>query len=87
MDQNKLSVYAQSKQETCISNDKIPKNLYEKYGVNCGLRDKNGKGVLTGLTRISKIVSFKDQDGKKVPCDGELWYRGYNIHKIGRAHV
>ncbi len=44
MDQNKLSVYAQSKQETCISNDKIPKNLYEKYGVNCGLCDKNEKG-------------------------------------------
>ena len=85
MDQNKLSVYAQSKQETCISNDKIPKNLYEKYGVNCGLRDKNGKGVLTGLTRISKIVSFKDQDGKKVPCDGELWYRGYNIHTLIRS--
>lgn len=85
MDQNKLSVYAQSKQETCISNDKIPKNLYEKYGVNCGLRDKNGKGVLTGLTRISKIVSFKDQDGKKVPCDGKLWYRGYNIHTLIRS--
>ena len=85
MDQNKLSVYAQSKQETCISNDKIPKNLYEKYGVNCGLRNKNGKGVLTGLTRISKIVSFKDQDGKKVPCDGELWYRGYNIHTLIRS--
>ena len=85
MDQNKLSVYAQSKQETCIVNDKIPKSLYEKYGVNCGLRDKNGKGVLTGLTRISKIVSFKDQDGKKVPCDGELWYRGYNIYTLIRS--
>ena len=85
MDQNKLSVYAQSKQETCIANDKIPKSLYEKYGVNCGLRDKNGKGVLTGLTRISKIVSFKDQDGKKVPCDGELWYRGYNIYTLIRS--
>lgn len=85
MDQNKLSVYAQSKQETCIANDKIPKSLYEKYGVNCGLRDKNGKGVLTGLTKISKIVSFKDQDGKKAPCDGELWYRGYNIYTLIRS--
>ena len=44
MDQNKLSVYAQSKQETCIANDKIPK-----------------------------------------PCDGELWYRGYNIYTLIRS--
>lgn len=85
MDEKKLSLYAQEKQDLCVTNDWIPKEMYEKYGVNCGLRDKNGKGVLTGLTRISKIVSFKEKDGRKEPCDGELWYRGYNIYSLIRS--
>ncbi len=50
--------------------------------MNRGLRDINGKGVLTGLTTISQIVSFKDVDGVKAPCDGELWYRGYDVREL-----
>lgn len=61
--------------------------LFQEYGVNRGLRDVNGKGVLTGLTRISKIVSFKDENGKQVPCDGELWYRGYNVKTLIKSIV
>ena len=37
--------------------DLIENDLFIKYDVKRGLRDLNGKGVLTGLTRISKIVS------------------------------
>ena len=29
--------------------------LYDAYGVKRGLRDKNGKGVLAGLTEISQV--------------------------------
>ena len=25
------------------------------------------------------------KDGKKIPCDGELWYRGYNIYTLIRS--
>ena len=53
-----LTTYAESKQNMCIENDTISDGLFQEYGVNRGLRDVNGKGVLTGLTRISKIVSF-----------------------------
>lgn len=63
-------------------NDYIAPRLYDEYGVNRGLRDDRGVGVLTGLTNISKIVSSKVQDGKKVPCDGELWYRGYRVENL-----
>ena len=68
--------YAASKKVLCMDHDKISDDLYKKYGVNRGLRDVNGKGVLTGLTTISKMVSFKDVDGVQTPCEGELWYRG-----------
>lgn len=60
-----LANYAASKQNMCITNDTISDRLFQEYGVNRGLRDVNGKGVLTGLTRISKIVSFKDENGNR----------------------
>lgn len=78
----KIYSYVKKQESICVNNDAIAPELYEEYGVNRGLRDKNGNGVLTGLTSISKIVSFKKADGKKVPCDGALWYRGYNIKSI-----
>lgn len=83
MDIEKIAKYSSNQQPICVKNDTIEDALFEKYGVNRGLRDINGKGVLTGLTRISKIVSFTSgPDGKQVPCPGELWYRGYNIKKL-----
>ena len=66
----------------CKRNDNISPRLYSEYDVKLGLRDTNGNGVLTGLTNISKITSFKYENGRKVPCDGELWYRGYNIKNL-----
>ncbi|MDY4588213.1 MAG: citrate/2-methylcitrate synthase [Oscillospiraceae bacterium] len=78
----RINEYAAEKQKLCKEHDTISDTLFKEYGVNRGLRDLNGKGVLTGLTRISKIVSFKEEDGERVPCDGELWYRGYNINTL-----
>lgn len=77
-----LELYTAEKQSMCIANDTISDRLFKEYSVNRGLRDENGKGILTGLTRISKIVSFKNIDGEHVPCDGELWYRGYNVKTL-----
>lgn len=78
-----LTNYAEEKKNMCIQNDTISDSLFQEYGVNRGLRDVNGRGVLTGLTRISKIVSFhSDEQGKTIPCDGQLWYRGYNVRSL-----
>ena len=63
-------------------NSIIDPSLYSKYNVKRGLRDLDGKGVLTGLTDISTIIQNKEVDGKLVPCDGELYYRGYNVNDI-----
>lgn len=68
--------------ELCRKNDGIDPELYTKYDVKRGLRDLNGKGVLAGLTEISEIISSKEVDGHTVPCDGELYYRGYNINDL-----
>lgn len=78
----RINDYTREKETICRKNDEIPYELYDRYGVNKGLRDVNGNGVLAGLTHISKIVSSKMVDGKKTLCDGELWYRGYRVEKL-----
>lgn len=71
----------------CETNYKIEPELYEKYEVKRGLRDKSGVGVMAGLTKISQIESSKTIDGKKVPCEGRLLYRGYNINDLVRGYI
>ncbi|MDE6700164.1 MAG: citrate synthase, partial [Acetatifactor sp.] len=66
----------------CREADQIDLTLFDRYEVQRGLRDKNGNGVLTGLTNISRIESFKMVDGVKTPCDGKLWYRGYDCIEL-----
>lgn len=77
-----ISNYANSQSELCKKNDYIDPELYRKYDVNSGLRDVNGKGVITGLTNISQVLAFRDIDGVKTPIDGELWYRGYRVNSL-----
>ncbi len=60
----------------------IDPSLYIEYDVKRGLRDSNGKGVLTGLTEISDVVSYDIIDGKKIPCEGRLYYHNYNVKDL-----
>lgn len=82
MKKSEIIEYIAGKEVLCQKNDAIDPKLYDEYGVKKGLRDKNGNGVLAGLTNISKIVSSKTEDGQKIPCDGELWYRGYRVEEL-----
>lgn len=68
--------------EKCIENSNIDPQLYTVNEVKRGLRDLDGRGVLTGLTEISTINSTKVVDGAETPCEGELYYRGINIHEL-----
>ena len=82
MDMTQLNDYTTRSEAVCRRNDTISPRLYDEYGVKKGLRDENGNGVLAGLTNISKITSSKIVDGKKLPCDGQLWYRGYRVEDL-----
>ena len=77
--------YFQDQAALCAENDVISRELYAEFGVKTGLRDENGKGVLTGLTNISEVTAFKYLDGVKTPCDGELLYRGYDVRDLIRG--
>lgn len=68
--------------EKCLKNGRIDTSLYDKYDVKKGLRNKNGTGVLTGLTEIGEVKSYTIDDGEMIPCKGKLYYRGVDIEDI-----
>ena len=71
----------------CKDNSRINSQLYIEKHVKRGLRDIDGNGVVAGLTNISEIISKKIVDGKEVSCDGELYYRGYDIHELVKGFM
>ena len=79
---NIVERYVARQAAVCEEKGRISKDLFVEYGVKQGLRDEKGKGVLTGLTNISQIIAFKNIDGERVPCDGELLYRGYDVKTL-----
>lgn len=83
----KVTPEMESLTQVCVENSKMDPSLYGKYDVKRGLRDVNGKGVLAGLTQISSICSTDVVDGKTVPCEGRLYYRGYDIHELTQGFL
>lgn len=79
---SKITPQIDSLAKLCVQNSNIDPKLYEVHQVKRGLRDLDGKGVVTGLTEISTILSSKTVDGEIVPCEGELYYRGIDINKL-----
>ena len=68
--------------ELCLENLRIDTDLFTKYEVKRGLRDINGKGVLAGLTDVSKIQSYIVDDNDMIPCEGKLYYQGVDVEDI-----
>ncbi|NLC17495.1 MAG: citrate/2-methylcitrate synthase [Clostridiales bacterium] len=73
--------------ELLYKDNRIDPDLYLEHKVYRGLRDLEGKGVLTGLTKISEIESFRLEDGKKVFIDGKLYYRGYDVQELVNGFI
>ncbi|MBR1704765.1 MAG: citrate/2-methylcitrate synthase [Clostridia bacterium] len=65
-----------------VANSIIDPALYQQYNVKRGLRDRDGKGVLTGLTEISEVWGHQVIDGVDTEIDGILRYRGYNVEDL-----
>ena len=65
------------------SNNKIQEQNYIEKDVKRGLRNANGTGVVVGLTHIGEVVGYeKDEKGNKVPLEGKLFYRGYDVEDL-----
>ncbi|MDR0998096.1 MAG: citrate/2-methylcitrate synthase [Treponema sp.] len=68
-------------------NDYIDGDLYGRYNVKRGLRNADGTGVLVGLTRIGDVHGYIIDEGEKIPQEGRLFYRGYNVEDLVRGAV
>ena len=74
--------------EICKKNKSINPELYAQYDVKRGLRDINGKGVLAGLTEIGEIHAYDTlSDGSSKPCDGKLYYHGYDVEDLIKGFI
>ncbi|MBQ0109129.1 MAG: citrate synthase, partial [Clostridiales bacterium] len=66
-----------------LENDSLfDDKLYAKFGVKRGLRNSDGTGVLAGITRVSNVHGYYIDEFERVPCEGELYYRGINVNDI-----
>ena len=65
---------------SCFSDE-----LYSRYGVKRGLRNPDGTGVPAGITRVSNVHGYLIDEYEKLPCRGELYYRGINVRDIIEA--
>lgn len=80
---SQITPYIKKMAEISKENNNIKPEMYKQYNVNKGLRDSEGKGVVTGLTEISFIKSKEIlEDGTVVPCHGQLSYRGLDINSL-----
>ena len=73
--------------ELCRAQSTIDHTLYAVKDVKRGLRDLNGNGVVAGLTQISEINAFRYENGRKIPIEGELFYRGIPIEKLTSGFI
>lgn len=76
--EEKLKAYAEEIEEAT----RIDKEIYEKYSIKRGLRNKNGTGVLVGVTKVGDVCGYQIKDGEKLPTQGELYYRGYPLTSL-----
>ena len=64
----------------------IDPKLYKEYNVKRGLRNEDGRGVLTGLTRVAEIQSYTVAEDEHItPTDGVLYYRGIDVRELVRG--
>ncbi|MDR1135074.1 MAG: citrate/2-methylcitrate synthase [Clostridiales Family XIII bacterium] len=66
-----------------IKNNKIDAAFYNKWDVKRGLRNADGSGVVVGLTRVGDVHGYETGgSGGKIPSDGKLFFRGYDVEDI-----
>ena len=78
--------YVSSLSEHLRSEYIINEEFYQSYNVKRGLRNADGTGVMAGVTRIGSVRGYVIEDGERVPMPGRLYYRGYDLMDIVKAH-
>lgn len=65
----------------------IPPGYYDRFEVKRGLRNRDGSGVMAGLTKVCSVEGYYIDDGERKPIEGRLIYRGIDINDLVDACV
>ena len=68
------------------NNNQIPPEYYDLYSVKRGLRNADGTGVVAGITKVCNVHGYLISEGERIPHDGELTYRGYNVESLVKGY-
>jgi citrate synthase len=60
----------------------VPQEAFENYRVKRGLREKDGTGVMAGVTKVGNVHGYVVYEGEKRADDGKLEYRGFDMTKM-----
>lgn len=77
MEERKLALY-----DNITKINSVDSELYERYPVKRGLRNSDGSGVIAGITNISNVHGYLMNEGDKIPDEGKLTFRGYDIYDL-----
>ena len=82
MSQEAMDSYFDIASEVVEIKNRFRPGVYDKYNAKRGLRNKDGSGVLVGLTEIGDVHAYIYDEGEKVPVEGRLIYRGIDIYDL-----
>ena len=54
----------------------------DSSNIKRGLRNSDGTGVMIGYTEIGSAIGYSVLDGERVPMEGRLSYRGYDLREL-----
>lgn len=68
-------------------NNRIDPAAFSRYDIKRGLRNNDGTGVLVGLTQIGDVHGYIVDENEKVPVEGRLRYRGFDIKELSSSFL
>ena len=72
--------------DSCLDEAKaansVPPEALENYRVKRGLRERDGTGVMAGVTNIGNVHGYLMSEGEKIADEGKLEYRGMDMAKL-----
>ncbi len=60
----------------------VKPEYFDRFEVKRGLRNRDGSGVMAGLTKVCSVDGYYIEDGERKPVEGRLKYRGIDINDI-----
>ena len=80
--QNDFEQHIESWSKIIEERNTIDPKLYPQHNIKRGLRNDNGTGVLVGITRVGSVIGYHKENDVKIPTEGRLYYRGYDLFDL-----